>query len=936
MDTELTKVDETQHEVVEQIVTFHEDGDVVVEEETPPEVPMSYLKVAEDDLTHSVKDILERPIEMKNFNWTLAQAAGTEIDGQQLPEDWLAVPMIRQKLTGFTYFRGGFDIKVQVNAQPFHAGALLIVFEPLQDQQTYNPSNLLHFGGITGYRHVVLDLSEATTATLHVPFLANVTHFDLVKAIGQLGRVRVLVYSALTGTSDVEGTIWVSAKDVHVDMPTGILPWPREVGVAQSKSGSRPSRIPVPTKSGPKVVPPKETQKEEKAKFPPGFFTSVALGVKAASRAIMGVPVIAPYAACVSWLAGAAAGICSIFGWSKPVDRLRVKMVQLVYGRTAANYNGDCKAKVMALDSHNEVVVPTDVFGTEKDEMALGHVLAQPTFLDRFQMLKAHTPGQLIWKMPVSPRACNKIINGYKIINLNTMLSYTAEMFSNWRGTLKYSFRIVKTPYHSARVRLAFVPSAFEDTPTEGIDINMIYSKIIDIREVNMFDFEVPFVFNQPWMSLADIQRDLTSASLPTGMLYVEVLNALRNPSSAADFIEFIVEVSAGDDFQFSYPRINRNTHLMPALQVSTFQSVSSEVRTLPVRALGVVKNLKYTKPEADVDKIGAFKQFKVFDCVEEKGKKKEGGVPLPSGAPKEDVRRPKSPSVVQKLAEVGEMGTIVPPKPAERKPTEEKTEGLKPQSFVEMSHAEIQKLPLASKPVVATIVPGKHPVAKFTVYDQSVMWNEWVRNNPTADREAAWTMFTYQYPSDDGHGPRYRREAGTAQSRGVETRNPMIERSADLSAELNAFGMGEVVTSFRQLLKRYEFVADISNSTQNSTGIVPMVTAGYVAKDANYNQELWDSLYDRISSLYRWQSGSMRLALQPLRDQTETTRGNTVWLQPGFNSLAAPTGASRTILSAAKMPQTGEALCLFFQRRRSGWSCSYRCISVCRLFLLP
>jgi hypothetical protein len=45
-----------------------------------------------------------------------------------------------------------------------------------------------------------------------------------------------------------------------------------------------------------------------------------------------------------------------------------------------------------------------------------------------------------------------------------------------------------------------------------------------------------------------------TQGGIQTGTLYVEVLNSLRNPSTAADEIEFIVETSADSDFQFAIP----------------------------------------------------------------------------------------------------------------------------------------------------------------------------------------------------------------------------------------------------------------------------------------------------------------------------------------------------------------------------------------------
>jgi hypothetical protein len=888
----LTKVDSTQEEIVEQIVTFHEDGDVAVVDEVPPEVPMVYRKVAEDDLQHTVVDILERPIEVANFTWELASAAGTELSSVELPADWLSVNMIKEKLSGFTFFRADFEVKVQVNAQPFHAGNLLVVFEPLAGQQQYTPSNMLHFGGVTGYRHVNLDLSESTSAMLTIPFLTNLTYFDLIKAIGQLGRVRMFVYSALTGSTDVEGTIWIRARNVSVDMPTGVSPWPRAVGKAQSGGNPSRSRIPVANASGPKVNPPKVRREEEKEEKIPGVFTRIALGIKDASRAVMGVPIIAPYAACVTWLAGAAAGICSVFGWSKPLDRARTKMVQLTYARSAANYNGDSKAKVLALDSQNEVTFPSEVFGTNEDEMSFGHILSKFTFLDRFTMIKAFLPGQVMWKMPVSPRACSKLIDGDKIMNLNTMLSYFSEMFTNWRGTIKYKFRTVKTNFHSARIRVAFVPGIFEDTPPEGIDVNKVYSQIFDLREVTEFEFEVPFVYNQPWLSLIDVDRSALSASVPTGMLYVEVLNSLRNPAAAADYIEFIVEVAAGEDFQFAYPRVNRNINLIPKLPQANFK-VAKAPSSLLVRKIGQVTRLDYKAPVVEGNKIGSFSMKDVM--MVRRPKNKEMMVSSKTAVQVDDG------DAASVASTSTEPRTVDVPRAEER---------VKPDPFQRMTYTEIAKLPLAKGAVTAVVRPGVHPTHLYTLFDQQQMWNEWIRNNPNADREQAWDLFSYQYPDDTRYSNeekrRFKREAGVVQSK-------MIQRKADTSPELNVFGMGEIVTSTRQLLKRFELLGDIAVTTDNATGIMPYVSAGWAANQAGFNQQLWNSAYDRIASVYRWQCGAMRLGVMPQLNVTESTRNNTAWSQPGFNSILSPSGGSRFVTSAKVTHNTAEAVVPIF-----------------------
>jgi len=50
-----------------------------------------------------------------------------------------------------------------------------------------------------------------------------------------------------------------------------------------------------------------------------------------------------------------------------------------------------------------------------------------------------------------------------------------------------------------------------------------------------------------------DVLNRTANTSRCTGMLYVQVLNSLRNPATAADSIDIIVETRAGDDFQYGF-----------------------------------------------------------------------------------------------------------------------------------------------------------------------------------------------------------------------------------------------------------------------------------------------------------------------------------------------------------------------------------------------
>lgn len=870
MDNQITQVDSTEHVETEQIVTFHEDGDVVTQSEAPPLTPMVFLESGTDALEHSVKDFLERPVEVLNFDWTLAQGAGNElIPAVALPADWLKIPMIREKLQGFNFLRCDFEVKVQVNAQPFHAGRLLVVHEPLRNQQEYTPSNFQHFGGATGYRRVDLDLSEATAASITIPFLSNVTHFDLLKAIGNLGHVRFFVYSALTGTTDVEGTVWIQARNVRVEVPTGLAPWPRVVGHFQSNNSA--------SKSSGKIDPAVVQTQESKG---PGVVTKGAKFVSSVAGALTTVPLLAPVASAVNWVADAVAGVASIFGWSKPLDVAPVTRVVPSFGADMANYNGDSKAKVLALARDNEIVVPTEVYGTDEDEMALKAVLRRPIFLDRFSINKSNLPNQIVWAMPVSPMACPKnTAIGYTRIKLNTMLSYIGEMFQNWRGSIQYDFHFVKTVYHSARLRISFVPGAFEETPIGAIDINKVYSEIVDLRNVNKFTFKVPFVYNQPWASNRTLSNlaNRMSETIPTGMVYVEVLNALRNPAAAADHLEVIVEVSAGDDFQFSYPWVLADGYApLPTLPVA-FLSQVSEKEAIGARKLGDrTHGPKPVEKAETMQEVGKCKyDFDTFENI-------KSSLNPPPTKPELELR-------------IEDPKSVGPVKPEPVVTT-----------FRFMTNAEMLKLPMGSEKDIPILLPEANPTKQYDLYTQGVLWNKFLASNPQADKDRAWALFVHQYPVPQQPVERAKRETGEIQSN-------IVKRSDQENLAVNVFGMGEVVTSLRQLLKRYTFVGEATTTQSDGVSYAPGAFPGMNGQLPVFVPNSHRDYLSRISYIYRWWSGSFRVAVQPRLGVDEANHPILAKGIAGFDATIAPSGNNKLIIAGNIRVDDGRAITSVF-----------------------
>jgi hypothetical protein len=533
---------EGQAQMTEQTVKFLEDGDVEVSGEQQTTLDDRYFRAAGDGLENSVHGFLSRPVIMDTFAWTSAQLVlANVVPIRTYPNDWLSRTMISQKTAGFRYFRGTLVVKVQINAQPFNAGRIIIYFNPFNFSEATNPSSITHLGGITGYRHVDLDLGVSTAAELRIPFMCPLTHIDLLTGAGNMGSVRGIVYSRLTpAAASVEGTVWAHFEDIDIQMPTG-LP-------ALAFSKEHKERYTVQGKI--------ETEKKK------GNIEQLFSDQSSVAKRLGDIPIIGEVARGVGWFCDQAAGLAGMFGFSKPTESETVTAVDYKLIRNMTNFNGKTLSKPMGLDARNTTVVPSGMFGTPADEMAIATIAQKPIYMSRFTMDTTQGPGTVLWRWPVHPASCEKITASPKFYWNNTYLSYLSHCFEFWRGGINYHFKVVKTVFHSARVTAYFVPGAIITTDFSTIDLDKCYKKVVDLRDANFFEFSIPFVANSVWKANDKITSGIAPSAIcysePTGMIYLEVQTTLVTSPSAASSIDFIVETSACDDFQFAFSELKQ------------------------------------------------------------------------------------------------------------------------------------------------------------------------------------------------------------------------------------------------------------------------------------------------------------------------------------------------------------------------------------------
>jgi len=350
----------------------------------------------------------------------------------------------------------------------------------------------------------------------------------------------------LTGEGgNVDGTVWMWAENIDVSMPTGL-----------------------PVKQTP-VGGPAQSASEKKR---PGNIETLASTASRVADRVSALPLIGEAGKAGKLVFDAAGAVASMFGWSKPIDPEFTTEVQLFTSKNMTNFNGDHKGRVMALDFKNAVNVPEDVFNTSEDEMAFKYLSTMPTYVHRFKFESVNLQGTKLMALPVDATICDKKdVAGHPntVARYETNLSYLCGLGTHWRGGLKYNFKIVKTPFHSGRLRFTWVPGAPEDIAVDTVDLDKCYSKIVDLREKSEVDFEIPYSYNVPWKPCEKgttpygARLNWTAVPQPMGTLFVTVVNSLRAPPTCAPSVEILVFISGGDDFQIAAPSLRSRVHVL-------------------------------------------------------------------------------------------------------------------------------------------------------------------------------------------------------------------------------------------------------------------------------------------------------------------------------------------------------------------------------------
>lgn len=524
-----------------------------------------------DERTHSVISFLGREQLVSSFTWSPSASRPQNIL-PSLQNNSLRIPtgtmtsMLKDKLDGFTSFRGTCVLRLEINSQPFQCGRLMMVAVPMPTLLGGRKDFI--FKSITtaqAVNHVQIDISKQTEVLLRIPFISPYNSYDLIENIFDWAEVQILVYSPLNVAEPTDPglncLLWAKYEDIVLGAPTSA----KYGSQAKQQSGKVGNSGSAPTQASPQTV--KKTRAQEAIT---GFSNRI---IGAGSQVVNG-------------LAGAALGVANLFGWSKPLPAESGTAVLNRPSEHFATADGLDHSHVLALSASNNIENYPGLVGSDVDEMSFDFVKRIPQYVDNFKFGSNTKPLTLLWKSAVSPMY--NVPATYFLQSSSagltqqwrqpTTLNYAIAPFAYWTGSLVYTFRFVKTNFHSGRVEFTYHPFA---SKVDATRMEYVYRNVVDIRENTEVSLTIPYISPQPWKKIAPsvdpIKNDPVLSS-STGVIYVRALNPLVCASSiVSKEIECVVEVRAGDDFQVQAP--TASPYVPYAIQQSgTVADINSQV----------------------------------------------------------------------------------------------------------------------------------------------------------------------------------------------------------------------------------------------------------------------------------------------------------------------------------------------------------------------
>lgn len=531
--------------------------------EIPYTVPSSFISPSE--VSQDLRDYFSRPRMIRTG--TLPAARGAIVSdevGVASLSTWY--PNFLTRLAGVYAIRFSICFTVRVSTTPFNQGILCSSFQYASSiGNAYEYTRGTFSFSADQVPSVTINFEESNECTLKVPFLSTLEYLPL-----RGGFVNVLPYGtwtmnnlvnapALPTTSNPTYKVYIHLEDLELIGVTSLVD---NTATLNSGYGTKDNVRVVRRMAKGIAIADRELRKSK-------VISSTLGSVGKALSLVSKVPVIGSYMGTPSWLANTLAKTASAFGYAAPAmeEACQLKLDRQTLDPT--HIDVPIASSKLSNFQSNKLEISEAMGASTEDQMSFAYVLSKPSQIYVGAVTTANISNTLVYGTKISPMSFWFRSTGNGNIPMPTSSTATTnciypsnimnlcDHFRYWRGGLTFNIEFSKTQFHAGQLLVTFIP--FAETGSANVINNIVripetsggltqpnqFSMLLDLRSGNSFDFHVPFIFDTPYASVND----------STGSLSMVVVNPLLATSTqVATSIDFIVRVSARDDFEFTVP----------------------------------------------------------------------------------------------------------------------------------------------------------------------------------------------------------------------------------------------------------------------------------------------------------------------------------------------------------------------------------------------
>lgn len=442
------------------------------------------------------------------------------------------------KIRGYSRIKCTPHIRVQLNASPFHYGALNVSWVPLTSEVGnafgYEATDSFSSAGLAAYSvvprtgdYAMMRLSQRMNQYLY-PQDNNTVDFDIPFIFP---RDYIDLTAAPTRVTDV--------------VQFGSLYWntPVPLSVAQTLTGATCTINVYMWLTDVELSGPSYT---------------VCSGLMSAAgemlTALKDIPILGNHAGKAGDLMSASAKVVELLGFSNPPSSVPATAVANQVLPNLSSTEIDSTTNYLGLSKESGLSLDILKMG---DELMIEDLAKSNTYLGVSTWQCADAVTTTLFQSNVTPELFINSLqlsgtSGSSIAIATIPACYISSMFKFWRGKVKFRFTAVMSQFHRGRLRIFYDSNAV--VPTGVKKEGIVFSKMWDISEDRNLEFEIPFSSSTEMLSLLHSQFGALSTMnhacypAPTSMVMynplahnghvrLEVANSLMGPNASSVYI---------------------------------------------------------------------------------------------------------------------------------------------------------------------------------------------------------------------------------------------------------------------------------------------------------------------------------------------------------------------------------------------------------------